>query len=168
MHAREPDMFSSDQRFVAAASGFLLILGGSMLAIVLICRIFDWEIYANQWIPLFGGFDVFREDLAAINLPLAMVILGIGLRLHTLFGWLTCVGLLTLLTAGFTALAVRLRQELEAYWQQATTQPNLASEHPVLESITVNIGLAILCLLLLVYLLIPRVRRMYFSRNQTA
>jgi hypothetical protein len=158
-------MFSSDQRFVAAASGFLLVIGGGMLGVVLICRIFDWPIYANHWIPLFGGFDVFREDLAAINLPLAMVIIGIGLRLHTLFGWLTCVGLLTLLTAGFTALAVRLRQELEAYWQQTTTQPHLASEHPVLESIAVNIGLAILCFLLLLYLIMPRVRGMYFSRG---
>jgi hypothetical protein len=155
-------MFSSDQRFVAAASGFLLIVGGGMLAVVLICRIFDWEIYASNWIPLFGGFDVFREDLAAINLPLAMVILGIGLRLNTLFGWLTCVGLLSLLTVGFTALAIRLRQELEAYWQQATAQPALVGDHPVIESVVVNFSLAFLCALLLLYLLIPRVRQMYF------
>lgn len=162
MHPQESDMFASDQRFVAVASSFLLILGGGLLALVLLCRLVGWDLYANDWIPLFGGFDVFREDLAAINLPLAMVILGIGLRLYTPFGWLTCVGLLTLLTVGFSALTWRLRQELDTYWQQAAQQPDLVRDHPLLESIAVNLGLAFLCALLWVYLWFPRVRRMFW------
>jgi hypothetical protein len=165
MHAQEPDIFSSDQRFVAATSGFLLLVGGVMLGLVLLWRLFGWELYANDWVPLFGGFDLFREDLAAINLPLAMIILGVGLRLYTPFGWLTCVMLLSLLCVGFSALAWRLRQELEAYWQQAIQQPQLAQEHPLFESIATNIGLAFLCALLLTYLWFPRVRSMFWPKR---
>lgn len=167
MAAKQPDMFSSDPHFVMAVSGFLLVSGGGMLIFVLLCRLIGLDVCSLDWIPLFGGFDVFREDLAAINLPLAMLILGIGLRLFTPFGWITCTVLLGILTTGFCILAYRLSQELDAYWQSAIEQPSLVQDHPLVESIITNLGLALLSLLLTIYLLSPNVRRLFWFKHQT-
>lgn len=162
MAAKTPDMFHSDHVFLRVASGTLAILGGISLLFILGCRLLGAEGCQLDWVPLFGGFDVFRRDLASINLPLAMLILGIGLRLYTPFGWTTSALLLLLLCTGFCLLAWRLSQELDTYWAMAAAQPEQAIEHPVMESIAVNLGLALFCLIFFIYLWLPKVRKLFW------
>ena len=167
MSTETPDIFSSDQIFIRVASGILIGLGLGSLLVILVLRLVGAEALEIDWVTIFGGFEIFRRDLAAINLPLAMLILGIGLRLHTPFGWFTCLILLFGLLAGFSLLAWRLSRELESYWTMVAQDPNLAASHPLLESIAVNIGLAILAFSFLIYLFLPSVRKIFWSRPRT-
>jgi len=166
MGVQGTDIFSSDQQFLAATSTFAIIVGLLGLTLVLGCKVLGLAICDLDWVPLFGGFDVFRTDLAAINLPLALLIMGVGLRLYTPFGWITCQILLLLLGTGFTLLAWQLNAELSTYWQQVAEQPLLAERHPVVESIVVNTCFALLSALLFIYLLLPGPRKLFWTKEE--
>lgn len=164
MEDQTPDIFESDKAFIEVSSRVLLILGLSVLLLVLACKLLNLGICHLRWVPLFGGFDVFREDLAAVNLPLAMVIIGVGLRLYTGFGWSTCIILLWVLTGLFSFMTYWLTTQLDAYYAQIAAEQISAADYPILESIAVNCGLALLCLFAIFYLMLPSVRRLYWQK----
>lgn len=166
MGVRGTDIFSSDQRFLAATSTFMIAIGLGGLLLVLLCRVVGMGVCNLDWVPLFGGYDEFRADLAAINLPLALLIMGIGLRLYTPFGWITCQLLLLLLGTGFSLLAWHLNGRLASYWQEVETQAYSGGQHPVIESIVVNTALAILAIVLFLYLLLPGPRKLFWIRKE--
>ncbi|GAB4420726.1 MAG: hypothetical protein OHK0039_34660 [Bacteroidia bacterium] len=166
MEERKPDIFESDQAFIRFVSTLLLLLGSASLVLVLLCKVFHWGLCEVRWVPLFGGYDIFSEDLAAINLPLAILIIGIGLRLPTGFGWSTCVVLLWILMSLFGFISYWLSTELSDYYARIADNQLFAADYPILESIAVNAGLAILCFLGLIYLLQPPVRRLYWGKKQ--
>ncbi|RMG59807.1 MAG: hypothetical protein D6722_21745 [Bacteroidetes bacterium] len=163
MEPARVDIFDSDQAFIQAASRVLLLVGGIVLSLVLLCKVFGLGLCDLQWVPIFGGFDVFREDLAAVNLPLAMIIIGVGLRLHSGFGWSTCIILLWVLASLFGFMCFWLYGQLDLYYFQVAGKQIQAADYPILESIAVNAGLAILCLLAIIYLMLPSVRRLYWQ-----
>jgi len=165
MTAQEPDMFSSDLVFLRVVSGTLIAVGAGGLLVVFGGQLLglDWTTW--DWVPMFGGYDIYRRELAAINLPLAMLILGIGLRLYTPFGWATCMVLLVLLLAGFGLLSWRLSHELGGYWQMVAETPEVARQYPLVESIAVNLSLAVLVLAFIIYLLLPQVRRLFWQSS---
>lgn len=165
MAAKSTDIFESDEAFLETASVVLLVLGISALVFVLLCKGFHWGFCDLKWVPLFGGFDLFRADLAAINLPLALLILGIGLRLQTGFGWSTCVILLWALASIFSFMAYWLWGQLGEYYQQLEGQQIVAKDYPIVESIAVNVGFSILSLLGIIYLMLPSVRKLYWKRR---
>ncbi|MCB0847116.1 MAG: hypothetical protein KDE26_27885 [Bacteroidetes bacterium] len=163
MEDQSPDIFESDQAFVGVVSTILLAIGLFSLTLVLLCKAFQWGFCDLEWVPLFGGFELGRADLLAINLPLAMLILGIGLRLNTAFGWATCLILLWILTGSFGAIAWKLYQNLDEFHLRVVENEILPQNYPIVESITVNIGFAILCVLGIIYLLTPSVRKLYWK-----
>ncbi len=166
MPAKQPDMFHSDHVFLRVTSAGLIVLGLSALVITLVARLAGLGQGPLDLLPIFGGYDVFRRDLATINLPLALLILGIGLRLYTPFGWITSTVLLAGMMLGFSLLAWRLGQEVPSYYELAAAHPSQALEHPVLESIAVNIGLTMFCLVFFVYLWLPKVRRLFWATRK--
>lgn len=158
-------IFESDRVFIGWTSIILLVLGLTSLILVLSCRMFDFssDLCSATWVPLFGGFQIFSNDLASVNLPLAMLILGIGLRLPTGFGWATCMVILALLTFLFTFMGIWLFRRLDDYYESIASNQIFPQDHPVIEGIVMNAGLGILCFLGMVYLLMPTVRNMYWK-----
>lgn len=157
-----PDVFDSDSRFLAVVSALLLLGGVVALLISLICKALGYGFCLLDWVPLFGGYEIFRADLAAINIPLAMIILSIGLRLHTVFGWITCLLLLTLGTGIFSGLAYWLwTRQLSPYRALVETNQIFAGDYPVMESLALDSLLAMLCLGMALFLLQGKVRRLY-------
>jgi hypothetical protein len=163
MADQSPDIFESDQAFVGVVSTILLVTGVFSLAMILFCKVFAWGFCDMKWIPLFGGFDLGRSDLLAINLPLAMLILGIGLRLYTVFGWATCLILLWILAGSFSAIAWKLYQNLDELALRIAQNEINPENYPITESIIVNISFGILCVLGIFYLLTPSVRKLYWK-----
>ncbi|MEM7656396.1 MAG: hypothetical protein AAF399_09730 [Bacteroidota bacterium] len=159
------DIFDSDQLFIGWASFLLLLCGLLGMTVMLLCRLTNLGICESTWIPLFGGFQVFRTELATVNLPLALIILGIGLRLPTGFGWTTCVLLLSVLGGLFGFLSYWLWRQYAVFQSQVAENQILPQDYPIFESMAVNIGFAILCLAGVWYLFLPNVRRMYWQRN---
>ena len=166
METQPTGIFESDRKFIGWASMILLLLGLVSLLLVLICQYSSPPsgFCSTTWIPLFGG-QLFQQALAPIRLPLAMsmLILGIGLRLPTGFGWATCLVILGLLTCFFSYLGSILFSGLDEYYAKIATNQIFPQDYPVVESIYVNIGLASLCVIGMVYLLLPSVRKLYWQ-----
>ncbi|MEO1451932.1 MAG: hypothetical protein AAFV07_20545, partial [Bacteroidota bacterium] len=119
-----------------------------------------------DWIPIFGGYEIFRQDLAAINIPLAMIILAIGLRLFTGFGWATCMVLLMLGTGIFSGLAYWLgTAQLRPYLALVEANQIFAGDYPVMESMAVDVLLAALCFGMALFLMQGRVRQLYWKKS---
>ncbi|MEZ4774681.1 MAG: hypothetical protein R3D00_15960 [Bacteroidia bacterium] len=159
------DIFESDHAFIEVMSTALLLTGIVSLLFVLMCKVLHWNVCDLKWIPLFGGFELGRADLLAINLPLALLILGIGLRLYTGFGWATCLILLTILAGSFSAIAWKLVGSWDEYTRKVMEREILPQDYPLLESIVVNIVFAIVCFLGVTFLLLPSVRKIYWGKN---
>lgn len=165
----QPDVFDSDNRFLAVVSALLLIGGVVALLVSLICKVMGLGYCLLDWIPMMGGYDIFRRDLAAINIPLAMIILSIGLRLFTGFGWTTCMILLLLGTGVFSGLAYWLgTQQLGAYLALIEANQIFAGDYPVMESFAIDALLAILCLGMAVFLMQGKIRRLYWHKDKPA
>ncbi|MDX2250405.1 MAG: hypothetical protein SF052_26725 [Bacteroidia bacterium] len=165
MEDQSQDIFESDHAFIEVVSTVLLAIGIFSLSFVLLCKAFLWNICDLKWVPLFGGFELGRADLLAINLPLALLILGIGLRLYTGFGWVTCLTLMTILMGSFSAIAWKLIENWDEYARKVMEKEILPQDYPILESIVVNIAFAIVCFLGVSYLLMPSVRRIYWGKK---
>ena len=155
--AHKGDIFSSNELFIHRASFTAIIVGALGLLGTLACKFAGWGICDQNLVPIFGGFDVFREELARIYLPLALLILGIGLRLYSRFGGLTCSALLLFMGIGFSYFAFLL-------WRQYPMLLEMSSmrNHPVAESILVDFCLALLSWGGFLFMMIPSVRRLYF------
>ncbi|MEZ4826743.1 MAG: hypothetical protein R3C61_10695 [Bacteroidia bacterium] len=166
MRDNSRDIFESDQAFIETMSAVMLFTGIFSLSFVLLCKGFGWGICDLKWVPLFGGFELGRADLLEINLPLALLILGIGFRLYTGFGWATCLILLSVLAGSFIAIAWKLIGSWDEYTQKVLAHEILPQDYPLLESIVVNIVFAIVCLLGVIYLLLPAVRNIYWGKPQ--
>ena len=165
METKPTDIFESDQLFIGWASLTLLVIGMLGLASMLFCKLTTFGWCDSTWIPLFGGFQIFQNELATVNLPLAMIILGIGLRLPTGFGWTTCVLLLTLLCTLFGFLSYWLLSKLDSYQAKIASNEILPQDYPILESIVVDVFFVGLCVLGLIYLSQTSVRRLYWQQN---
>lgn len=164
METQPKGIFESDRMFIGWASVLLLIVGIFSLILILSCRFFgsSWGLCEATWVPLFGGYQLFSEDLASINLPLAMLILGIGLRLPTGFGWSTCMIILSLLGFLFFFMGIWLIRILDEHYLRIASNQIFPEDYPVTESIFTNFGLGIMCLIGIVYLLLPSVRKLYW------
>ena len=157
----KPDIFNSNELFIQRASMMAIVVGIMGLAGTFGCRFFGWGICEQNLVPIFGDFDGFREELARINLPLALVILGIGLRLYSRFGWLTCSALLLFMGLGFTYISYLMWAKYFEFSRVLAQTTFNQVPHAILESIFVDTILALLCWGGFVFLMTPSVRRLY-------
>lgn len=162
MEDQSRDIFESDQAFIEVASIVLLVVGLISLTFVLLCKFFGWGVCDLKWVPLFGGFNLGRADLLAINLPLALLILGIGIRLYTGFGWTTSLLLLLILSISFGSIAWKLISSYGEYTERINANEILPQDYPIVESIAVNLVFGTVCLLGIVFLSLPSVRKIYW------
>ncbi|MEO0897048.1 MAG: hypothetical protein AAFY71_11655 [Bacteroidota bacterium] len=157
------DFFESDRQFVLTLSTYLLVGGLIVLLVSLIGRFLLPAVFDGNFLPVFGGFQVFRKELTMFNLPMAMMILGIGLRLFTFFGWLTCVVISTILSIGFGYLAFLLYTSLETLIGRANQSSFSFEEYPVIEAISIDVMLALIFAVFLLYMILPSTRKLYFQ-----
>ena len=153
----------SDRFFLSFTSAFLVSLGLIGLVLGLSCRIVEWGYCRIHLVPIFGNWESVRQeltDLTAINMPLAMLALGFSVRLFTAFGWAITFLVLTTLSAFFSFLAYQLYQgsAMISSIDYATASSNLP-----IESLVINLSFVFLCVLGILYILQPVIRKMYWS-----
>lgn len=166
--SRDLKIFRSDREFILFFANILLFGGFFSLFVALFCRILHLEICRELLVPMFGGFDVIRHELALFNLPLAMIIIGIGLRLFSPFGWFTCLALGSVLALSFGYLAFLLGNNLDIFVGRVAQNTFSFSEHPVIESMFVNGLLALICSLFVIYLALNSTRSLYFIDKKSS
>ncbi|MEM6807429.1 MAG: hypothetical protein AAF696_38880 [Bacteroidota bacterium] len=164
MEEQKADIFQSDLLFIEFASSILLGIGIVLFPLGLSCKIIDWAYCDIHLVSLFGGEDKFKADLSAINLPLAMLILGISARLYTKFGWSICILLLGFLSSFFGFMAYYLNQKLNIRLIENTLDLVPQGQFSYVESIIINGVLAILCFVSLIYFLLPKTRRLFWDQ----
>lgn len=99
----DQDQYSSlsspDHKFLDTVSAILLGVGLVMLILGLSCKVFSWSYCSWQLVPVFGGDIRFPADISAVNLPLALLVIGLGIRLFSSYGWwIITILLMVLLT----------------------------------------------------------------------
>jgi len=165
--SREIAIFDSERSFVLFLANLMLFVGGFPLAWVLLCRISGASICEGTFVPVFGGIEFIRKELALFNLPLALIILGIGLRVFSVFGWLTCIALGAVLLFSFSYLFYLMNNSLPIFMEQATQNGFSLSGHPIVESMYINAILALISFFFLLYLSLPGTRYLYFQSQKS-
>lgn len=156
------DIFESDLTFIRFFSSLLVMAGLVFGVLGVSCKIWAWAYCDWQWVPLFGGLTDFPRELLNINMPLAMLAIGFSARLFSVFGWSVCVLVLGVLISFFSWLGYSLLTFPERFMASAVTPDSIVPPVPHMESVIVNWGFAFVCILGLVYLLLPPVRKLYW------
>ncbi len=156
------DIFESDVSFIRFTSSVLIGAGLVFGLLGLSCKLLVWDYCVWQWVPLFGGLEDFPRELLNINMPLAMLALGFSARLFSVFGWSVCVLVLGVMLTFFTWLGYSLITYPERFMVSAFSPGSVTPPMPHVESVIVNWGLAFLCLLGIIYLFLPSVRKLYW------
>lgn len=163
-----PDIFKSDQAFVATATSFLVGTGLLFLILGVSCEFFSWAYCESEIVPLFGGLGAFRPQFSTIALPMALLILGISIRMYSYFGWMTSLMLLGCLNTLFISLAYVLFDHLTHAQQTLAISSQEAIDMIRIGqfkiSILVNIAFAIICTCGMIFLLLPSIRKMYWKQ----
>lgn len=157
------DIFQSDQAFVNFASTWLLGISLPFLLMGISCQFFSWAYCEWQLVPLFGGLNRFRPEFSTIALPMAVLIIGMSLKMYTYFGWMVSLMLLTCLDTLFISLAQVLSgnlQKISAIAGQGTISITIAKYR---ESIIINYAFAIVCTGAVIFLILPSVRKLYWK-----
>ncbi len=157
MEKNNSDIFASDVAFLSFGGAMLTGIGLVMLILSLICTLGGGGTLCNlQLIPfprLSGELNLLNQDFISINLPLGMLIVGIGLQLFTRLGWTVSLVILVIFALIF-GMALFAHQ---AEWRQMG-----------MEYIYIQAAILQSCFLLLIagtifYLLSPQVRKLYWK-----
>ena len=157
------DIFESDKLFLRTTAFILILIGVISLLRLGICMLIHQQVCPDQWVDLFGGIKSKSAQLARVNIPITLLLIGVGLRQFHWWSWLMSSALSVLLCcffSGIAALMVRYIIKSNKIQSQAFKQWDF------LESIYLNSAFAILLGLLTFYLLSKPVRALYWPRNE--
>lgn len=148
----------SDFHFIRAASVICFVSAALLGGMALLCSLtggsWCWELPR-----LTAGILGIESDFLTINLPMALVVIGVGLRLHTLLGWLSVVLLLLFQGAMFLWMGILQGVGLRDFLTNDTTRSLTHGLEQWQEAFVLNICLGIICLLFFVYVALPGPRR---------
>jgi|GEM_PF-2952496 len=168
-HNELDDIFASNHAFIEFVSTLLVGLGSFALFLTAACYFTDFYFCGLEFLSLFGDLQEGNEVLMSVNLPLTMVVIGVGLRLYSFFGWLVSFLLTSVLCFFFGSLTCILSFSLYKSLLRFEAGGPAVLLFPNIESIITNAGLGLICLLGAVYLCLPSVRQLYRpSPQQTA
>jgi hypothetical protein len=163
MEDQGKDIFDSDKAFLGFLSTFLLISGLVFLMGGLSCKVVHLQICRWELISVFAGIPGFNRNILMINFPLGMVILGGSLRLHSRFGWLISIAMLTFFSAIFAGLTAFLLSRVGQELNVALTQMGSVSGGSYLQAIITDFCFFILSAGCLLYLWLNPVRKIFLS-----
>lgn len=112
---------AADLIFLQQISATAIVLGTFFLILGLSCKIVDWGYCGLDLFPVLGGDNRFSGDITAINLPMALMVLGAGIRLRSVYGWWVVTALLMLLLVFFGFFLAFHEQ----YWPMQETGPGI-------------------------------------------
>ncbi|MCI4670189.1 MAG: hypothetical protein MRZ79_18785 [Bacteroidia bacterium] len=156
----ELKIFRTEKNFIQFFSGILLVTGFSTLFFVLLFMLIERGESRELFIPIFANFKFIRKELALFNLPLALIIIGIGLRLYSALGWYTTMILTGVLTFGFAYFSYLLSTDAGILLNREIG--SVMNPHPISESIAINSLFALIGVFFLIYLSLPSTRKLYF------
>lgn len=153
------DIFSSDMAFISFGAAMLTGIGLVMLVLGISCKLTGGggicELELVGFPRLERELGLLSPDFISINLPLGMLIIGIGLQLFTRMGWVVSLIILLFFWMLFgTAIA--------AHW------PNLKFEgfdYVFLQSAILQICFLLLVFGSILYLFSPNVRDIYWKKR---
>ena len=133
-----------------------------MFLLGLSCKVVDWGYCQVHIMPLFGGIQDIRPDITNIILPMAMLLIGISVRLYSGFGWIISLFTLIMLNALFVRMGWWLKTNLSDYLLMAAQRDGAGTGFPYIESLVMNVCLAVLTFAGIIYLILPAVRKLYW------
>jgi len=162
-----PNPVSPDKTFLETVSAVLLGIGLVMLILGLSCKVLTWSYCSWQIVPIFGGDLRFSGDITAINLPLALLVIGLGIRLYSPYGWWIITILMMVLLTFFGFLGAfhfgnwPYTELSDGAWERVVFHLN-----PFADALITSV----ICELILVfgffYWWSPKIRSFYFQQNQ--
>ncbi|MDB4286101.1 hypothetical protein N9933_02245 [bacterium] len=152
MKGKDQDIFESDAAFISFGGSMLFGIGLTMLFLGLSCGFFgDWG-FCNLNLISFPFIEAFfKPEFISINLPLGMVIIGIGLQLFSKTGWVISVFVMALLLVLFGSSSYLL---ISGVTHQGW-------DFPYIPQAALNTSISILLILSLVYMVTRQVRELY-------
>lgn len=163
-----PNIFASDRAFIEYAASWLSGIGLVFLLLGVSCQFASWGYCSVRLVPLFGGLGAFRPGFSTLALPMALLVVGLGLRVYSYYGWMFTLMLIGCFNTLFLSLAyilwerLRLAQQSLAITQQAGVSLAQDISH-YKESIFINLSFAILCTFAMIFLCLPSVRKVYWK-----
>ncbi|MDX2286915.1 MAG: hypothetical protein NW241_22305 [Bacteroidia bacterium] len=155
-----PAALDSDSAFLSVYSWVLILAGGSAAAVLGACRL-GWVAACGwRWMPASGGLELFTPS-GSLNFPLAMLALGIGLRIRNGMGWVMSM----LLAASQAGIWLYLAGWLAVYGQASGWQGGPGAEDPgsLLPGAVADLCLGLIMALLALYLGLRSTRSLFFD-----
>lgn len=162
-----PVRTDSDQTFLETSSAILLGVGLVMLILGLSCKVFSWSYCSWQLVPVFGGDIRFPDDIASINLPLALLVIGLGIRLYSPYGWWIITILLMVLLTFFGFLVTfhfgnwPFTELDDGSWTRVALSMN-----PYGDALITALLLELILICGFLFWWSPQVRSFYFQKHQ--
>ena len=156
------DIFESDQAFIQFAAMLLILIGMMALILGLSCKLVNWGYCELRLVPLFGSRNDFPVALSSVNLPLAMLAIGLSSRLMTPFGWSVCLLVLSIMSIFFGWLAFSLTANPELFLAGSYNNGSPPPSGVHIESIVLNLCFCFFSALGLIYFFFPSVRKLYW------
>ncbi|MDX1905412.1 MAG: hypothetical protein SF053_00145 [Bacteroidia bacterium] len=159
----EPLIIRSDREFIRLLSLVLASSGLAGLLLLMISMLYPgWP--RITLLPVSGAWEG-PPNLSGLNLPLAALILGLGLQLHTRFGWFTSLVLTWILAVFFGVMTWFMWHRCQLIWAHPDTNPATPWMSLAVESLVTDLVLTLICLTGVIYLILPTTRRLYGFRT---
>ncbi len=158
-----------NQRFLNVWSGLLQGGGLVLLLFGLSCKLFSWGYCSTEILPLFGRDPRFVDDISLINIPLAMVVLGMGIRVYSPYGWWMVTTLIAVMICffgflvWFHVISWPFIEIVPGQWEHI---PFLA--HPDADAIATTSLTSLLLVASLLYWFSPDIRQRYVASGDAS
>lgn len=150
------DIFASDVAFLSFGGAMLSGIGLVMLVVSLVCRLRGGNLCELDLVSfprLSGEMHMLNQDFISINLPLGMLIIGIGIQLFTRLGWVVSMAILIIFALIFGMAMYAHQSDLLI----------MGRDYIYIESAILHFCFLMLTLASLFYLLSPQVRKLYWK-----
>jgi hypothetical protein len=151
------DIFASDVAFLSFGGAMLTGIGMVMVILALVCRLGNGGSLCDlQLVPfprLGSELRLLSQDFISINLPLGMLIIGIGLQLFTRLGWIVSIAILFIFALVFG---------MSVYAHQAELF-DMGRDYIYLKAFTLHFCFLLLTMGSIFYLLSSQVRKLYWK-----
>lgn len=165
MEGSSRDIFESDYHFLQFSSTILVVVGLVFLLLGLSCKIVYWGYCDWKLVSIFAYDTALWTDFVSINLPLAILIIGVSLKLFSRFGWVFSVFMLSLLFCFFSFLSSMMILGLKRQWLALSNSGASIQVASFWESLILDTSFSLLCMAGVIFLFSKSVRRQYWNSN---
>lgn len=151
------DIFASDVAFLSFGGSMLSGIGLVMLILALVCRFGSGgglcELDLVPFPRLSNELHLLSQDFISINLPLGLLIIGIGVQLFTRWGWIVSITILFIFALIFSTAIYAHQAEFFA----------MGRDYIFIKAAILHFCFMLLITSSILYLLSPQVRKLYWK-----